>query len=90
MVAYAKKLQRTSQRTVSVCRPFFYVFASLRKRVRFLIRNFVHIRTNQTFICRTKVFRKKFFVKGYRSILKYRFYRSYTKFLCVSNVTRTV
>ena len=41
----------------------------------------VHIRTNQTVTYWTKVFRKNFFVKGYSSISKYRFYRSYTKFL---------
>ena len=42
---------------------------------------FVHIRTNQTVTYWTKVFPKKFFVKGYSSISKYRSYRSYTKFL---------
>ena len=41
----------------------------------------VHIRTNQTITYWTKVFRKKFFVKGYSFISKYRSYRSYTKFL---------
>ena len=41
----------------------------------------VHIRTNQTVTYWTKVFPKKFFVKGYSSISKYRSYRSYTKFL---------
>ena len=40
----------------------------------------VHIRTNQTVTYWTKVFRKNFFVKGYSSILKYRSYRSFTKF----------
>ena len=41
----------------------------------------VHIRTNQIVTYWTKVFRKKFFVKRYSSILKYRSYPSYTKFL---------
>ena len=41
----------------------------------------VHIRTNQTVTYWTKVFWKKFFVKEYSSISKYRSYRSHTKFL---------
>ena len=41
----------------------------------------VHIRTNQTVTYCTKVFWKKFFVKEYSSISKYRSYRSHTKFL---------
>ena len=41
----------------------------------------VHVRTNQTVTYWTKIFRKNFFVKGYSSILKYRSYPSYTKFL---------
>ena len=41
----------------------------------------VHIRTNQTITYWKKVVRKKFFVKGYSFISKYRSYRSYTKFL---------
>ena len=44
---------------------------------------YVHIRTNQTVTYWTKVFRKKFFVKWYSSISKYRSYRSYTKFLSI-------
>ena len=61
----------------------FFTFLLLRKKVcafsfAFL---YVHIRTNQTVTYGTKVFRKIFFIKGYSSILKYRSYRSHTKFL---------
>ena len=65
----------------------FFTFLLLREKVcdfssAFL---YVHIRTNQTVTYWTKVFRKHFFVKTYSSVLKYRSYRSYTKFLFIYN-----
>ena len=66
--------------------PFFVrfcPFSLLRKKVCNFSSTFlyVHIRINQTGTYWTKVVRKKYFVKGYSSILKYRSYHLYTKFL---------
>ena len=60
----------------------FFTFLLLDKKVCAFSSAFlyVHIRTNQTVTYWTKVFQKIVFVKGYSSILKYRFYRSYGKF----------
>ena len=72
--------------TVSVFRTFssvFFAFLLLLDKVCAFSSAFlcVHMRTNQTVTYWTKVFQKKFFVKEYSSISKYRSYRSYTKFL---------
>ena len=61
----------------------FFTFLFLVEQVRPFSSAFLylHIRTNQTVTYWTKVVRKKVFAKGYSLILKYRSYRSYTKFL---------
>ena len=61
----------------------FFKFLLLRKKVcnfssAFL---YVNILTNQIVTYWTKVFQKNFFGKRYSSTLKYRYYRSHTKFL---------
>ena len=73
-------LHRIRFSSVFVC---FFTFLLLLDKVCAFSSAFlcVHIRTYQTVTYWTKVFRKNFFVKGYSSILKYRSYRSYTKFL---------
>ena len=68
-------------RSIRFC-PFF-TFLLLPEQVCLFSSAFlyVHIRTNQTVTYWTKVVRKKFFAKSYSLFLKYRSYRSYTKFL---------
>ena len=59
----------------------------LEKKMPFSIRIFISpYPHNQTVTYRTKVFRKKFFVTGYSSIVKYRSYRSHTKFYLYKTV----
>ena len=69
---------------VSVFRPFLLLREKICKFSPAFL--YVHIRTNQTVTYWTKAFRKKFLVKGYSSILKYRHYRSYTKFYLYTTV----
>ena len=73
--------------TISVFRPFlsvFFTFFLLREKVWDFSSAFLYdrIRTNQfSEKKKDESFPKKNFVKGYSSIVKYRSYRSYTKFL---------
>ena len=66
---------------VSVFRPLLCVFL-LHEKVCSFSSAFLHVhfRTNHTVTYWAKVFRKKFFVKGYSPISKYRSHRSYTNF----------
>ena len=71
---------------VSFCPFFFYVFASLRTSTSFFIRILVGPYPHQP-NCHIldKSCAKKIFCKGYSLILKYRSFRSYTKFLSKCN-----